>query len=65
MWLSFFVNRLTGFRGFHPLEFQKVRSALGAPRSPRVGWNLLEPFRVLEDSAGGFRVRNHTTGYQV
>ena len=30
-----------------------------------MGWNLLEPSKVLEDSAGGFRVRNHTTGYLV
>jgi len=35
-----------------------------------VGWNPLEPSGVLEDLAGGFRVRNHTcrvhdTGYPV
>jgi len=60
----------TGFRGWNPLEFQKVQSALGALRGPGVGWNLLEPSGVPEDSAGGFGVRNHTyrvpgTGYSV
>ena len=30
-----------------------------------MGWNLLEPQRVPEDSAGGFGVRNYTTGYPV
>jgi len=30
-----------------------------------VGWNLLEPSGVPEDSAGGFGVRNYTTGYPV
>jgi len=55
----------TGFRGFHPLEFQKVRSAPRAPRGSGVGWNLLEPQRVPKDLAGGFGVPNHTTGYLV
>jgi len=30
-----------------------------------VGWNLLEPSGVPEDSAGGFGVRNYITGYSV
>ena len=37
----------------------------GALRGPGVGWNLLEPFGVLEDSTSGFGVRNHTTRYPV
>ena len=55
----------TEFRGFHPLEFQKVRSAPGALRGPGVGWNLLEPSGIPEDSASGFEVRNYTIGYPV
>jgi len=30
-----------------------------------MGWNLLEPSGVPEDSAGGFGIRNHITGYWV
>ena len=37
----------------------------GSQGGPGVGWNPLEPSGVLEDSAGGFGIRNHTTGYAI
>jgi len=59
-WLILWGSSPAGFRKFHPLELQKVRSASGALRGPGMGWNLQELSEVPEDSASGFRVRKGT-----
>jgi len=65
-WLILWGSSPAGFRKFHPLELQKVRSASGALRGPGMGWNLQELSEVPEDSASGSEyVRVPGTGYSV